>query len=68
MVWYSYSTQLQQSHLCIWDAERLHLSTLPIARVVMPHSVPFGVHSNFLDAEELQLQWAKFQEETLSSA
>jgi hypothetical protein len=25
--------------------------------------VPFGVHSNFLDAEELALQWHTFQAE-----
>ena len=56
-----YSTQQQQSHLCIWDAERLHLSTQPIARVVMPHRIPFGVHSNWLSAAELAQQWQTYQ-------
>ena len=55
------SAQQQQSHLCIWDAERLHLSTEPIARVAVPDRVPFGVHSNFLSAVELAQQWHTFQ-------
>ena len=56
------SSLQEQSHLCIWDAEMLHLSSQPIARIIMPQRVPFGVHSNFLNAEELALQWQTFQD------
>jgi carotenoid cleavage dioxygenase-like enzyme len=62
-----YSTVLQQSHLCIWDAEQLHVSAAPVARVALPHRVPFGVHSNFLSAEELALQWHTFHDEGCAS-
>ena len=42
------------SELCIWDAEAL--TQEPIAKVRMPHRVPFGVHANWLSEEELAQQ------------
>ena len=46
------------SELCIWDAEAL--TTEPIAKVAMPHRIPFGVHANWLEEAELKKQMAWF--------
>lgn len=44
------------SELCIWDASVLHVSPAPVARVHLPHRVPYGVHANWLSTEELFAQ------------
>jgi len=47
------------SELCIWDAAAL--TTEPIARVKMPHRIPFGVHAGWLTAEEVESQRKWFE-------
>jgi len=42
------------SELCIWDAK--NLTSEPIAKVAMPHRIPFGVHAGWLDEAELKAQ------------
>ena len=46
------------SELCIWDASQLRASATnaPVARVHLPHRVPYGVHANWLTTEELYRQ------------
>ena len=46
------------SELCIWDARALDESA-PVARVMPPHRIPYGVHGNFLTPEELAAQWER---------
>ena len=45
------------SELCIWDARCLE--DAPVARVMPPHRIPYGVHGNFLTPEELAAQWKR---------
>ena len=59
------------SELCIWDAAGLqppatkeqHTDDVnaPVARIHLPHRVPYGVHANWLSTEELLLQHNWFQ-------
>jgi len=42
------------SQLCIWDAA--NLTSKPVAKVQMPHRVPFGVHAGWLNQQELEAQ------------
>lgn len=48
------------SELCIWDASNLRSCSDPIARIELPHRVPYGVHANWLSTEELLLQHSSF--------
>jgi carotenoid cleavage dioxygenase-like enzyme/acyl-CoA reductase-like NAD-dependent aldehyde dehydrogenase len=54
-----YDEGSQSSTLRIWDAAAVTTGrTEPIARVKMPHRVPYGVHGNWLTPEQLARQWA----------
>ena len=52
-----YDKTTDSSELCIWDAKTLIESPEPIAKVVAPRRIPYGVHASFLTTEELEVQW-----------
>lgn len=54
-----YDKNTDSSELCIWDAKDLLVNAEPIASVVAPRRIPYGVHASFLTAEQLEYQWSK---------
>eukprot|EP00928_Gymnodinium_smaydae_P027834 TRINITY_DN21398_c0_g3_i1.p1 TRINITY_DN21398_c0_g3~~TRINITY_DN21398_c0_g3_i1.p1 ORF type:complete len:1077 (+),score=141.89 TRINITY_DN21398_c0_g3_i1:62-3292(+) len=54
-----YDKASESSDLRMWDAKSIGPSSNDaIARVKLPHRIPYGVHANFLSPSELEIQWA----------
>merc|ERR1719498_1851776 len=53
-----YDKKTDSSELRMWDAKTIGKSeaaaTETLAKVKLPHRVPYGVHANFLTPDELQ--------------
>ncbi len=54
-----YDKNSDTSELCIWDAKVITENIEPVARIITPHRIPYGVHASFLTPKELETQWAK---------
>jgi carotenoid cleavage dioxygenase len=51
-----YDKNTDSSKLCFWNAKQLDASE-PVAKIMIPHRIPYGVHASFLTQEELERQW-----------
>ncbi len=51
---YVTNTQTKASELVLYDAATM--SPKPVARLRMPHTVPFGFHGGWVSAEQLAAQ------------
>ena len=51
-----YDKNTEGSELCIWEARGIATGDGPVAKVALPHRVPYGVHGIFLTPGQLRAQ------------